>query len=73
MISPALSGRSFGFEGGLPLPSTAGWPIPSLKPKEVRPGRELVAVLPPDDLDARQLLVRASGALCQRFQPCRVG
>ena len=32
------SGRtSFGFDGGLPLPSTEGWPIPSLKPKDVRP------------------------------------
>ena len=37
MISPALSGFSFGFEEGMPLPSTAGWPIPSRKPKDVRP------------------------------------
>ena len=36
-ISPGLRGRSCGFEGGLPLPSTAGWPIPSLKPNDVRP------------------------------------
>ena len=44
----------------MPLPSTAGWPIPSLKPNEVRPVGQLVAVLAPDDLDARQLLVGAA-------------
>ena len=37
VISPAFSGRSSGFVGGRPLPSTAGCPIPSLKPNEVRP------------------------------------
>ena len=37
MNSPALIGRSCGFDGGMPLPSIAGWPIPSLKPKDVRP------------------------------------
>ena len=60
-------------EGGLPLPSTDGWPIPSLKPKEVRPGRQLVAVLPPDQLDAGKLLLGATGLLDHGLQTRGVG
>ena len=61
MISPALSGRSRGFVAGRPLPSTAGWPMPSLKPNDVRPVGELVAVLTPDQLDPGQLGVGLRG------------
>ena len=34
--SPALSGASYGLVPGMPVPSTAGWPMPSAKPNMLR-------------------------------------
>ena len=57
----------------MPLPSMAGCPIPSLKPNEVRPVRELVAVLTPDHFNSPQVLIGGSGPVQGRRQPGGVG
>jgi hypothetical protein len=60
MISPALSGFSVGFERGCrSLDRRLADPV--LEAELGAPGRELVAVLAPDHLDARTVLV---GAAC---------
>ena len=46
--SPGFNGTSCGFVPGIPLPSIAGWLMPSLKPNGSVSVGKSVAILPPD-------------------------
>ena len=66
-------GCSLGFDPGMPLPSIAGWLMPSLNPKASCVGGQRVTIQAPDGGDPVEFLVRRPGAREYTLKPRRVG